>query len=424
LQYPIAHLETSQSGGPHGFYVYDEEVSSIYINPRVGWKGLDDNNPDVDVLVSYGSPDIECVNGFRFPPIGPARPYNEVHIPYRPFVRFVTRIVDPDIAASIAAQRGGTGIIEYEMKDDSIQSYNDAAIAASNFLDDNGTRAITVKFRTKELGFEPGQMMRSEPYDYYKISGNFKVGKVVNSIIADSGGLPVIECEIEASNISYRDQLKELFYVKRSTTFKINSEFPANDGIYVKNEIEIETTLGIYFTKPISWTEFEALNLTWTDFEARFSSWNDFSNVVWEDTIVANILTDAMKIRLARVINGEDVSGDVVNEAGTKVTGTNPLGTQFMAFKEGGYNNIDGYIVPVSDRVRNNNAITSVYYLTEDDQVNMNISEIDFYHCNYPYTWENATPLLNAKVPVSINRYANNPLGKYAITITKRDVVK
>jgi len=409
LKYPIAVLNAGTQY--HGFYEYDAVRYAMnfgYCNPRIGYHGIDDNNPNVDVLISYGSPDIDAVNGFTFATMTGT---NRIRIPYYPLVTIFTRLQLDDLVDEIKAQRGGTGVIETTLTDDSLASFTDAATAGVNFLRDNAKRAMSVKFKTLVPGYKVGQTLRDSSIPYYGISGDYKVGAITASIIRNDAGGLVWEYEIEASNINYRDKLKALIYTQQKSSFKIGTDFPAADGRYAYNEISIQSTVDFEITQPETWDAFEARNLTWGALEALGQTCAQLENVIEEWSVVANLLNQNAKNQIAAFLNGESPNASLLQMdfiatcIGGGAEGTGTSGTP-----------------SVTPPIRSNSDITTIFYFDESAVVEA-ITGFDFNNGPDLSGQQNVPPVTNAHIDVIIDKTATNPKGPFALTITKRDSI-
>ena len=386
--------------------IYD---SGSYL--RIGWKGIDDNNPNVDVLASFGSPDIEAANGYTFSAL---TGYNIIAIVYYPYIQIVERLLDQELASEIVAQRGGTGIVEYLLKDDTITDFGSAAQAGTAFLADNAKRAQSVKFKTRVPGFRPNQTIAGCNIPYYNVTGDYQVGAVTASILYEDD-FAVWEYQIEASNVNYRDKIRAMFFTVQRAVFKIGDDLPAFDGRYIKSEIDVQTEITFDATLPYTATGWDALGRSAADWDALNMTAGQYGTTLkeWESTM-ANIMTQAMKNNLAAVINGDMTPIGKGNQAPT--FGTNVL--VFDGTDESGNSAESQNIVSTAYPVRSNNEIITTFFIDESSAKFL-ISTLNFWN----HRGIDAPNTLNQSISIPIDKRSTNPLGAYALTITKRDVV-
>ena len=257
----------------------------------VGVKGIDDDNDSYPILFSYGSNTLEAKNGYAF-----TSAY-KFEFAYCPVAPVVTRIVDDDLVDEIQLQRGGSGIVEYILSDDTITDFNAAAAAGTAFLAANAKRAKTIKFKTQITGFKVGQILQGD-ISYYGISGSYQINKVTASVLSAD----VWEYEIEASTVTYRDPLVSLQGVQR-TVFKLG----ANDavisaGISAGCDIGIDTTLTLQSVQPQTWADFETTYTDWASLERFYSDWEAIEKFVTGAVITGQYLTDAGRARIVEAL--------------------------------------------------------------------------------------------------------------------------
>lgn len=100
---------------------------------KVGFKGIDDDDPSCQALMNYGGYEITLKEGYSWLDITPDTNYIQVN--GNLLIQIYSRLVDSDIAAQIRSQRGGTGIIEYVIEDDSITDFSDARHGCRSLLE-------------------------------------------------------------------------------------------------------------------------------------------------------------------------------------------------------------------------------------------------------------------------------------------------
>lgn len=295
---------------------------------RIGVFGLHDDNPAYSFLYSFNTNTIYAKAGYSFEPDGPyiTTAYT---VAYYPVVPIITRLVDTDLAAEIAATRGGTGIVEYTLNDNSITSFNKAAAVGAAFLANNTKRAKTVSFTTETAGFAVGQQLTGD-VPYYGISGIYKVNSVTARVISGAEG-GTWRYDIEASTVDYRDALYPLI---KGVTFELGTEtqyLPMS--LSLLGDTDIETTLTIYAEDPLTWTALEATYADWTAFEAAYDDWAEVVGATQEVEIVTNAYTAVGKALIARALAGGNgnlnasVQLKLYTAANALLATVSPLGT-------------------------------------------------------------------------------------------------
>lgn len=174
---------------------------------KVGFEGIDNEDPDCQALMNYGGYEITLKDGYSWLNITPG---TYIQVNGNLLLQVYSRLVDSDIAAQIREQRGGTGIIEYVIEDKSITDFSDAALAAESFLRQNAQRAYTVSFKTQLSGWEVGQELTVD-LPYYGLFGLFQVTGVSGAVLLPRETVSRWEYTVEASTIPYRDKSKALF---------------------------------------------------------------------------------------------------------------------------------------------------------------------------------------------------------------------
>jgi len=270
---------------------------------RIGISGLHDDNSAYQFLYSFNSNTVYAKAGYSFAGTNVDENGNGwvSKIAYYPVVPIITRLVDTALAAEIAATRGGTGIVEYTLNDNSIASFNKAASVGAAFLANNTKRAKTVNFTTETAGFGVGQLLSGD-VPYYGISGIYKVNTVTARVISGAEG-GTWRYDIEASTVDYRDALYPLI---KGTTFELGTEtqyLPMS--LSLLGDTDIQTTLLIYTEDPLTWTALEATYDDWADYEATYDDWADVDNATLEvETDMTNAYTATGKALLARALAG------------------------------------------------------------------------------------------------------------------------
>lgn len=257
---PLASVETIE--------VLNGTAKTVYY---VGFEGINDDDTQYQALITYGGDTISLKDGYTFP----GAPNSTITITCTDVVYLVnvfSRVIDPTLCAEIASQRGGTGVVEYVLEDETIKTFSDAVIAGQNFLKSYGQRAIEITFYT----FSPcavGQML-SVDLPYYSVKGNYEITQVVSQFItATEGSGLIVSYEVTASNIQYRDPYKSLFYTPPKVTFALESNEAPENSYYYLNEMQIKSYISAYTSIPILWSTIEQRIDSWATFEETFPSW-------------------------------------------------------------------------------------------------------------------------------------------------------
>lgn len=401
LEYPV-----HSNLGVLMYWGNTQDISTYDI--RIGWSGIDDNNPNVDMLATYGSAEIKAANGFMLSSKwgDPAQyEYSQLAAQYYPLFPIMARLIDTDLSAQIQSQRGGNGIVEYELKDDSISDFQVAMVAGANFLAENARPAVSIKFKTQQAGFRPGQRMSSCNIPYYGIAGDYDVGAVTATIISSGAESEVAwEYEIEASNIQYRDPLKSVFYTATKATFKLGDDTPVGDGRFINNEVDIQTSITARAIDPSTCSAFESQGWTCAAFEANGWTCDQFEHLLKEWNYLGHFLTDAARADLIQLLNGGTAAASL---------DTRTIYFDYVA-ELAPFNRV--YAVPMigSPIISGSQAIMS--YIIDAGTV-----------FDYPITVLKCGPSPSSRenmdIPVSIDKSVTSPLGDYTLTITKKDVI-
>lgn len=407
-----------------------------YVN--VGYKGLDDDDPNYQALMSYGGTEVELKEGYKWIDLSqyPFPPYDIYISGISYLVDINTRLVDEQAAASIRAQRGGTGIIEYVIEDPEIVTLADASLTGESFLSQNAQRAITISFETFVPGWEVGQILTANS-PYYELFGNYKVTKVSSSILGEYASGPRWKYSIEASSIDYRDPYKKLFNKPQKITFSLDSGYSPADGVYGDNQINVQTYVNAFVSVPATWrviqinspswsafqiaypswsaiqmptngyiwSDIEANFPSWTSFQNYFTSWAVLLNVIQRWYFLGNYLTDVGRKHLLNILSGQGQSGDLTGLNLTSDVFVNAGGTSSMLAPE--------QVSPPS-----NNSITTVYYIAPDRFPAL----IESLQYSYGGIDDDAGQTI-MEIPINIDRSPGNPQGQYALTISVRNMI-
>lgn len=389
-RYPLFSINTVYNVGSN----LPSGVPSVV---KVGFEGIDDDDPECQALMNYGGYEITLKEGYSWLSITPG--VNYIQVNGNLLIQIYSRLVDSDIAAQIRAQRGGTGIIEYVLEDDSITDFSDAALAAEAFLRQNAQRAYTVSFKTQVPGWEVGQELTVD-LPYYGLFGLFQVTSVTGSVLLPRESSSLWEYTVEASTIPYRDKSKALFFTPKRVTFQMDGDYPAADGQYINNRMQVETYITAWSSNPMTWQEIENTVPSWTAWEAQFPTWKAMERPGMEWSYLNNYLTSYTKERLMQILQGKGNSDDLT---GLNLTGNLSLETNSSA--EAAAELEPSGIVETSPT-----SVTATYYLLPD-QAQTQIDYLSIYSDVH-------NRLLSADV--NINRAPGNPEGEFAMTISVR----
>lgn len=195
-----------------------------------------------------------------------------VHLSYIPDVRVYCRIIDDELVKEIAAQRGGSGIIEQVIEDSSIISYDDAVSMAAGYLEEAKRRAASISFSTFSGNWAVGQTLDVD-LPYYNISGGYNIVSVAREPIVKQGDNVVIKTNVTASNVPLRQKSGVLFYSPKSIAFTIGTDFPNTKSLYFNNAVRLSSTVIIRKTVYSLWEDVSGK--TWQYYSDY--SWGDFS---------------------------------------------------------------------------------------------------------------------------------------------------
>jgi len=342
---------------------------------RIGISGLHDDNSAYQFLYSFNSNTVYAKAGYSFAGTNVDENGNGwvSKIAYYPVVPVITRLVDTELAAEIAATRGGTGIVEYTLNDNSIASFNKAAAVGAAFLANNSKRAKTISFTTETAGFAVGQLLTGD-VAYYGISGIYKVNSVTARVISGAEG-GTWRYDIEASTVDYRDALYPLI---KGVTFELGTEtqyLPMS--LSLLGDTDIETTLTIYTEDPLTWTALEATYADWVAFEAAYDDWADIAGATQEVEIVTNAYTAVGKALIARALAGGNgnlnasVQLKLYTAANALLATVSPLGTALATADAA----INSFYLYEDD---GNGAIDHINVIGADGSIIQQITDIGF----------------------------------------------
>ena len=280
-------------------------------SPKIGWRGIDDDDTSIQVMAQYDSNELNAVNGYTFPDlsatIGQWDNWPAFFLNYHPAVSVVSRMVDQSAKNMLIAQRGGSGIIEHLINDSTITDFSTATVAAINFLKQNSKVAKTIKFKTYVSGIRPGMMFSAASIPYLGISGDYSVGSVVAEIVAGDENTVVWEYEIEASTVPYRDPDKDAVFSTHRIALRLGDDTPQTDGILLPSEVTVSISLK-FEQYALLWSQITSAAKTWAEIDSEAKSWDEI-NAPIRSEFMGNYSTDYIKSTLARIFSGEESDG-------------------------------------------------------------------------------------------------------------------
>lgn len=390
---------------------------------NIGFKGINDDDPQYQALMSYEGTTIELKDGYEFLDLSnSANKIVVTNVVYQ--VPIYARVVDSGLCKIISEKRGGTGVVEYNIEDDTITTFNNAISAATNFLNNFAQRSVEISFST----FFPcsvGQKITVR-LPYYKIDDSYTITQVTQSFVLDKATEnAIIQYTVTASNIKYRDPYKALFYTAPKITFSLDSTESPADGIYADNTIQVKTIIGIYSyqpntwqiiqqrtsswsefqnyytswivletsTTPYSWSNIQQQYKSWTAFQKNVLSWASLQSLNEEVYNIGNYLTDEGRALIIEALSG---SGNIDANFYQDITLVCDTGNVVLA--------------PTESTATTDGAISS-YYIAPNE-INSIITGISITQNNTA----SGTPYL--LVPVNIDHTGTSTGGQYALTIS------
>ena len=244
---------------------------------KVGYKGIHDDDPAYQALISVGGNEIALKDGYKWVLLVPNSDYYTITVQNIIFyVDVYARIIDPNLANEIAQQRGGTGVIEYTLEDNSIKDFGTAVATAQSFLNNHAQRAVEISFSTFSKGLQVGQVLTIN-LPYYSIFGNYQITKVSATSILEQENV-IWQYDVTASNVDYRDPYHDLWYKPVSTSFTLDSDQPATDGIYLDNAVKVKTYITAYGSEQTTWSSIQKSATSWTIWEQIYPSWQQLQS--------------------------------------------------------------------------------------------------------------------------------------------------
>lgn len=178
----------------------------------------------------------------------------------------------------------------------------------------------------------------------------------------------------------------------------MDGDYPAADGQYINNRMQIETYITAWSTHPQTWQGIENTVINWTSWEEQFPTWKAMEQPGMEWNYLNNYLTAYTKKRLLQILQGKGNSADM-----TELNLTGPLHLET--------DTADVETLEPSGIVETSpTSVTTTYYLLPD-QAQTLIRHLTIYNAE-------TEKLMNADV--NINRSPGNPEGEFAMTISVR----
>lgn len=434
---PLSSVETIYQGNIPS---QSTPSSNIPYQVNVGFKGIHDDDPNYQALMEYGGNTIEMKSGYEFIDLSQYEfpPYEIMIDNVVYLVDINLRLVDEQAAQSIQAQRGGTGIIEYILEDSNLTSLADAALEGESFLATNSRRASTISFDTFIPGWEVGQSF-SANLDYYNLFDVLEITKVSAQVIGEYKSGPRWKYSVEASSVPYRDPYKRLFNKQQSISFKLDSGFSPTDGVYVNDEINIRTYVVAFASIPVTWRYIQRVSSSWTQFQENFPTWTSIQSpsdsYTWDEVESLCSSWSAFEstfptwAALQNIQGGWYALGNFLNALGRQKilnlisgngsnTGANALNSVGPMFVEAG--SFSAMIYPEEVTPPSNNSVTATYYITPDEFATT-ITGLQYLYNGFSTDPNFMKPFM--EIPINIDKSANNPQGKFALTISVRHTI-
>lgn len=361
------------------------------IEAAVGYRGIHDDDPTKPVLMTYGGTTLACKDDYIFV----SRMFTGVSF----LQKIMVRQTSTDAQVSIARNRGGTGLIEYILEDDSILNYNDAVLNATRFLESHNRPIQTVRFSTFTPGFSPGQRLRGD-IAYYKVSGDYWVSSVEAEFVVDGQSGLVCVYHVECTSSLYRDYYKVLFYSPKALSFDLGAAGGNNKGVSHGNDLDLLITLRVNKSNIPTW---DGLNGTkWSTLTIK--TWLDIYAFAEEVYTMGNYTTDTVRNLYAQFAHGDMLSKSAA-EVYSAAKGLPLTGSLDAASGTGSLQ----LFAPESVTPLSGNGFTTTYYIMEDEAQ---------YKIKSLNVVSNTNSNQNAiEIPVDIDKSKSNPEGEFALTV-------
>jgi len=162
--------------------------------------------------------------------------------------------------AAIAAIRGGDGVIESIIKDDSIDSKDIAQDRAIAEVNQFGNAWITGSFDTFEHGFASGQFVELDVSNYESFDGKYQIKRVSTQILG--AGNPVYHIEFATTLYELKDLLSA--FIRESKRIKLREDETVDVLKLVSESITLtDTTATLLTAHPVKWDQFQWGLATW-----------------------------------------------------------------------------------------------------------------------------------------------------------------
>ena len=363
---------------------------------KVGFNGIHDDDDNYPVLMSYGGDTLEIKDSFPYTfSTSNGDIYGAVVIN-----KITARAISVEAQNRIKKKRGGTGIIEYVLEDETICNYNDASLNANSFLDRHKNNVQTVKFSTFAKGFSTGQKITGN-IPYYKISGDYYIGAVNINFILDSEEGIIAQYDIECTSSVYRDAYKTLFYTPQTLSFEIGESTGNINGFSYEVEIDIVITVKTQVSNIPTWEE--VTGDLWSKIDGV--TWTEFYNFTEGVTFMGRYATEAVRAAFAKFAQGDFLDSATADEVRTAAWSLMMDNHLIVNSEKGDY----AFTQPQSTTPVTGTEFTSTYYFSEKEAKFM-ISQMLI--AGYTLGEPNV-----AEIPVSIDKSPTNPQGEYAMTI-------
>ena len=306
-----------------------------------------------------------------------------------------------EACSRIREKRGGTGVIEYILEDETISNYNDAMLNATRFLDSHKNNIQTIKFSTFKKGLAVGQRITGN-IPYYKISGSYYVGAVVVNFVLDDTQYLIAQYDIECTSSLYRDNYKTLFYLPQTISFEVGEDDGNINGFTYSVEVDIIITLKTQISNIPSWEE--VTGQQWSTINGI--TWNDFYRFTEGVTLTGNYATETIRGLFAQFAQG-DMFKDSPDYQQIGIQAAN-FNMALSIYMTGNGQQASALIQDTTPTV--GTQFTNSYYVNENEaQFHIDKLSMPMYAGGMDQN--------SMEIPVDIDKSPSNPQGQYAMTI-------
>lgn len=363
----------------------------------VGFNGIHDDDAHYTVLMSYGGDTLKVKDdvNFKFNPSGGTL------LGVSLLQKITARAVSEEACSRIREKRGGTGVIEYILEDETISNYNDAMLNATRFLDSHKNNIQTIKFSTFKKGLAVGQRITGN-IPYYKISGSYYVGAVVVNFVLDDTQYLIAQYDIECTSSLYRDNYKTLFYFPQTISFEVGEDDGNINGFTYSVEVDIIITLKTQISHIPTWEE--VTGQQWSTINGI--TWNDFYRFTEGVTLTGNYATEIIRGLFAQFAQGDLFKGSPdYQQIGIQAANFNMALSIYMT---GDGQQASALIQDTTPTV--GTQFTNSYYVNETEaQFHIDKLSMPMYAGGMDQN--------SMEIPVDIDKSPSNPQGQYAMTI-------